>query len=225
MNRRSLAGTPDAAVRTRPPVPKGRSVFSREFWSRHLRQWHWISSAVCLTLMLLFAFTGITLNHAEIFESRGQSTVREFPLSGDLAQELSRVKNGAAVPERVAAEIRRQTGADLAARTVDNQYGEIVFDLARPGRDASLTIDLNAQQMSYEEIDRGTVAMLNDLHKGRHAGAVWKLLIDVGALFFIVFAVTGFGLLALQARMRVSTWPLASLGLVAPVVIYLLLVH
>ena len=31
-----------------------------------LRQWHWISSAVCLVGMLLFAATGITLNHAAI---------------------------------------------------------------------------------------------------------------------------------------------------------------
>ncbi len=29
-----------------------------------LRQWHWISSALCLVAMLLFALTGITLNHA-----------------------------------------------------------------------------------------------------------------------------------------------------------------
>jgi len=43
----------------------------REFWSRHLRQWHWISSAVCLVLMLLFAASGITLNHADYFEGKG----------------------------------------------------------------------------------------------------------------------------------------------------------
>src|SRR5690606_19126516 len=36
----------------------------RAFWLRTLHQWHWISSAVCLIGMLLFAITGITLNHA-----------------------------------------------------------------------------------------------------------------------------------------------------------------
>ena len=33
-------------------------------WLGTLRQWHWISSALCLAGMLLFAVTGITLNNA-----------------------------------------------------------------------------------------------------------------------------------------------------------------
>src|SRR5690606_15726822 len=37
---------------------------SRAYWLKTLHQWHWISSALCLIGMLLFAFTGITLNHA-----------------------------------------------------------------------------------------------------------------------------------------------------------------
>ena len=37
---------------------------SRAFWLRQMRQWHWISAAICLIGMLLFAVTGITLNHA-----------------------------------------------------------------------------------------------------------------------------------------------------------------
>jgi hypothetical protein len=32
----------------------------RAFWMRQLHQWHWISSALCLIGLLLFALTGIT---------------------------------------------------------------------------------------------------------------------------------------------------------------------
>lgn len=199
---------------------------SREFWSRQLRQWHWISSAVCLVLMLMFAATGVTLNHAEIFEGKGQSTMREFPLPADLAAELGKVAAGAPVPPAAAAGLRQRTGVDISAeKVVDSQYGEIIFDLARPGRDAVLTIDLNAGKIFYEENDRGLVALFNDLHTGRHAGLGWRLLIDLGALFFVVFALTGFGLILLHARMRPTSWPLTSLGLIAPVIIYLMLVH
>jgi hypothetical protein len=198
---------------------------TRALWSRQLRQWHWISSAVCLVLMLLFAVTGVTLNHADLFESPSEPVVREVAVPGALHERLARLGPQAVVPEALAAEIRRLTGADVTARRADNQYGEIVFDLAAPGRDRVLTIDLNAGSMTYEVTDRGWVALFNDLHKGRHSGDAWKLLIDLAAAFFVVFTLTGFGLLWLHARTRVSTWPLTALGLVVPVVIFLLLVH
>lgn len=200
-------------------------IGTRPFWSRQLRQWHWISSAVCLALMLMFAATGITLNHADFFESGSKSMVREVALPGALQERLAKLPRQAAVPPPVATEIRRLTGADVTRETADNQYGEIVFDLAAPGKDRVLTIDLNAATMTYEVTNRGTIALLNDLHKGRHTGGAWKLLIDLSAAFFLIFAVTGFGLLWLHARARVSTWPLTALGIVAPLVVFLLLVH
>ncbi|MBL8445053.1 MAG: PepSY-associated TM helix domain-containing protein, partial [Zoogloeaceae bacterium] len=42
----------------------------RAVWLRTLHQWHWISSAICLFGMFLFAVTGITLNHAGAIEAR-----------------------------------------------------------------------------------------------------------------------------------------------------------
>ena len=48
----------------------------RGFWLRTLHQWHWISSAVCLIAMLLFAVTGITLNHAGAIEAKPQTLNR-----------------------------------------------------------------------------------------------------------------------------------------------------
>lgn len=200
-------------------------IGTRAFWTRQLRQWHWISSAVCLVLMLMFAATGITLNHADIFESRSEPVVREVALPSALQDRLAKLAPQAVVPDALTAEIRRLTGADVTARKADNQYGEIVFDLAAPGQDRVLTIDLNGGSITYEVTDRGTVALFNDLHKGRHSGGAWKLLIDLSAAFFLIFALTGFGLLWLHARTRVSTWPLTALGIVAPLFVFLLLVH
>ncbi|MZE43442.1 hypothetical protein GTY49_10850, partial [Streptomyces sp. SID5477] len=37
---------------------------ARSFWLKQLHSWHWISAAVSLVGMILFAVTGITLNHA-----------------------------------------------------------------------------------------------------------------------------------------------------------------
>ena len=46
------------------PKPKKALNATRSFWLKQLHQWHWISAAVSLVGLLLFAITGITLNHA-----------------------------------------------------------------------------------------------------------------------------------------------------------------
>ena len=48
---------------------------AKAFWMKQLHSWHWISSAVSLIGLLLFAFTGITLNHAADVE--GAPTIVE----------------------------------------------------------------------------------------------------------------------------------------------------
>lgn len=129
------------------------------------------------------------------------------------------------MPVKLAAALVEETGIDVARRSATIEFGEMAFDLGRPGLDAYFAIDLERRTASFEEIDRGTVSVLNDLHMGRDAGAVWGALIDFAAVICIVFCLTGFGLLWLHARVRPSTWPLTSLGLLAPFVAYILVVH
>lgn len=74
--------------------------------------------------------------------------------------------------------------------------------------------------MSHEKVDDGFVALINDLHKGRHSGKVWFYLIDVVAVICLLFAVTGILLLVVHARKRPSTWPLVAIGTVLPLVLY-----
>ena len=195
------------------------------FWKRQLRQWHWISSALCLMLVLLFAITGITLNHADTLEAEGNNSSAEYELPAPLVAELSAIEDEAVLTRKQVTALRHATGIDLSGRVARNEYGEMYFDLARPGRTANLTLDLNEGRAYHEVIDRGTIAMLNDLHKGRDSGVVWSWLIDVSAGIFVIFALTGFGLLWLQARLKPSTWPLTGLGVILPIIAYLLFVH
>lgn len=57
-------------------------------WLGTLRQWHWISSALCLVGMLLFSVTGITLNHAGQIESKPQVQSRAAQLPESLLAKL-----------------------------------------------------------------------------------------------------------------------------------------
>src|SRR5690606_16569965 len=59
-----------------------------------LRQWHWVSSAVCLVGMVLFAFTGITLNHAGDIEAKPVTTTLETELTEGLLKALQSRSDG-----------------------------------------------------------------------------------------------------------------------------------
>jgi hypothetical protein len=191
-----------------------------------VRQWHWISSAICLVGMLLFAITGITLNHAaqisvkprvetierqlpkEILSNLAPPDADKAPLSQPLAQWLEK-------------ELDIYVGTSLAEWSED----EIYLSLPRPGGDAWLTVDLLAAEVFYETTDRGWISYFNDLHKGRNTGTVWFWFIDVFAIACVVFCISGLILLYRHAGGRPTTWPLVGLGLVIPAILALLFIH
>lgn len=147
-------------------------------------------------------------------------------LSADLSAALATVETDTALAPELASELAREAGVSIPSETAALvEFEEMILDLGGPGVDATLTIDLVTGEAFYERIDNGFVAKLNDLHKGRDTGLAWGLLIDVTALACLIFCVSGLGLLVINAKARASTWPLTTLGLVVPVIAYILFVH
>lgn len=199
----------------------------RAFWLKQLHQWHWISSALCLVGMLLFAITGFTLNHAGQIEARAQIVHRNAQLPARLLRALSGddERKGVALPTAVADWVGGNLDVDVAGRTGDWSPDEIYLSMPRPGGDAWLSIDRENGKVEYERTTRGVIAYLNDLHKGRHAGAAWSWFIDVFALACVIFAITGLLLLKMHAAQRGATWPLVAFGLVLPLLLALIFIH
>jgi len=176
--------------------------------------------------MLLFAVTGFTLNHPAWFQAERLSELREFELSQSLAQPLMEIESGTHIPPELARRLSSEAGTAIPAKAVPViEYEEMILDLGGPGVDATLTVDLVTGEAFYERIDNGVIARLNDLHKGRDTGFVWGILIDITAIACIIFCISGLGLLAINAKVRASTWPLATLGVIVPVIAYILFVH
>lgn len=192
---------------------------------RQTVRWHWISAAICLVGMLLFAITGVTLNHAGAIEGSPKRTERTAEAPEPVVQALRAAGEGA-----LPAEARRWAGEALDVRIptsapVEWSEEEAYVALPGPGSDAWVSIDLGSGDALYERTDRGPVAYLNDLHKGRNTGPAWSWFIDIFALGCVVFCVTGLILLQMHAHARRTTWPLVAVGLIIPLLLALFLIH
>lgn len=194
-------------------------------WLGTLRQWHWISSALCLAGMLLFALTGITLNHAGQIEGKAQVSSRIEQLPQTLHDRLLEETPREGLPADLADWLEETLGIRLAGREAEWSEGELYIGLPRPGGDAWLSLDVHSGELEYEVTDRGWIAYFNDLHKGRHTGTAWSGFIDLFAAACVIFSITGLLLLHRHAAGRPTTWPLTALGLVIPVVLALLFIH
>lgn len=198
----------------------------RAGWLKTLHRWHWISSAVCLFALLGFAATGITLNHATQIEATPAIVQRTAELPASLLRTLGGTPaDDAPLPAPVQAWLRTEFEVDTTGRAVEWSDDEAYVSLPEPGGDAWLSIARDTGAIEYERTDRGVIAWLNDLHKGRHTGTAWRWFIDVVAIACLVFSLTGLWLLQLHARQRGATWPLVALGVLVPALIVVLAMH
>jgi uncharacterized protein len=192
-----------------------------------MRQWHWVSAAISLIGMLLFAATGITLNHAGTIEAKPVVTERVAKLPPALISTVAELpaKAKTIVPSALADWAYATLRVDIRGREADVSEAEIYVALPRPGGDAWLSIERKSGEARYELTSRGWISYLNDLHKGRNTGPTWSLFLDVFAIACVVFCLTGLVLLQLLSNGRPSTWPLVGLGLVIPMLIAIFLIH
>jgi hypothetical protein len=202
----------------------------RADWLRVLHRWHWISAALSLAGMLVFAATGITLNHAGAIEARPEVATRTATLGGaalDAARAAAEAHDGkdAPLPREVRDWLRAEWGLRVGTRDAEWSGGEAYLSLPRPGGDAWLSLDAATGALEYERTDRGAIAFLNDLHKGRNTGVAWRWFLDAFALACLVFCITGLCLLQIHGGKRRGTWPVVGLGLLLPVLVVVLLMH
>lgn len=206
---------------------------SRAAYLKQLHLWHWVSSAISLVALLMFSVTGITLNNAGLFESKarissGQAQLPDAVLRATLAAASSSAHASAKraeLPPYLRHWLRQQWGFKTEGLLAEWSADEVYLSMPRPGGDAWLRITLPGGEAEYERSERGAVAYLNDLHKGRHSGPVWSWFIDLFGVACLLFAITGLLILKMHAVKRRSVWPLVAAGLVLPLVLLIIFVH
>jgi len=201
----------------------------RAIWLKQLHTWHWISSAICLMAMLLFSFTGLTLNNATLIEAKPEVTRLKASLPEPLRVQLRAWAEEHAdaevpLPSELADWTNRTFPVDVRGKRAEWTPDDAYIALPRPGGDAWLRIAVDGGA-EYEATSRGWISWLNDMHKGRNTGAAWSWFIDFFAIACLVFCITGFLILKYHAAKRPSTWPVVGFGIVLPAVLALLFVH
>lgn len=198
----------------------------RAAYLRQTMRWHWISAAVSLIGMLVFAATGFTLNHATDIKSEPKTVERSGELPAALLPALRAAETSKGdLPGTVVGWLKSDLKIKARKGPVEWSDGEAYVAMPGPGVDAWVTLDTETGAAAYERTDRGLIAYLNDLHKGRNTGKAWTWFIDVFAIACVVFCVTGLLLLQLHAHARKSTWWLVGAGLVIPLLLAMFLVH
>lgn len=188
--------------------PSGR-VLPR--WVRWL---HIYGSMLGLCATLLFAVTGLTLNHAEWFES-GEPVVRS--LDGTLPTTLL----AGGVDKLAVAETLRAHHALRGMVTsfeVDDAQCTVIWK--GPAYSADATIERADGRYRLEESRRPLMALLDDLHKGRDCGPVWSFVIDASAVVLAFLSLTGLWLLFYLKKKRRSGLVTALVGTIVLVVAF-----
>jgi hypothetical protein len=178
---------------------------------------HIYLSMVSFAVVLFFAATGLTLNHAEYF-SHGDA-VRN--LNGTMSAKEMGAKDH---PDTLAMveHIRNTDHVHGAVNTDDLRIDDdqITFSFRGPGYSADATVERPTGKYEVVETRSGFVAIVNDLHKGRDTGKVWSWVIDVSAVLLVLVSLSGLVLIFFVYKRRVSGLVLAAMAAVFCVMLY-----
>jgi len=190
-------------------------------WKRrfaHLARWlHTYLSMLSFAILLFFAVTGFTLNHAEWFDTQQRPT----QFHGTLNKGWVNTPNlDAAAKDEIVNYFRSRYHAKgaLSDFHVDGGQCEVLFK--GPGYEADATIERETGKYDLTVSPFSMVAVLNDLHKGRDAGKKWSAVIDFSAILMTLVSLTGLTLIFFLTKRRFSGLLLVAAGALLTWLVY-----
>lgn len=209
--RSAIDNPPAAEAPAKPPVRR-HPLWRRKLAS--LSRWlHIYLSMASFAIVLFFAATGFTLNHQDWF-TRQQNTVQTHG-----ALDAQWVK-GNVDKLQVVEFLRRKDGLHGAVDDFRIEDSQCSVSLKGPGYEADAVIDRATGRYDITETRAGLVAIVNDLHKGRDAGAVWSKIIDISAVLMTAVSLTGLILLFYLHKRRRAGFLMLAAGVALVYVAY-----
>lgn len=202
--------------------PAPRTVNWKAAIYRQSRLWHGYLSAFAFLSLMFFSATGLILNHPEWLEGAGEQTSKDFTLQ--LAPQDIAMAQKAGDPARALGEAvgekTRLVGGFQSGELID---GQAMLRFEGPKGSSDVAVDLESGETEVTVTRARMIDMLNELHRGKNAGAAWKAVIDVTAILVLALSIIGYVLFfTLRFRLRTSLiLTAASLAFMVGVVVWL----
>ena len=161
-----------------------------------IRWIHTYISLVTLLIVLFFSITGLTLNHTEW--SSGGVVEKQVTGSMDVKWLDSTAPDKLNIAEKLRQDHSLRGHVDEIR--IDDRECTVMFKAPGYAADAFINVKTGSYQMTIAE--EGKLAVMNDLHKGRHSGKLWGVLIDASAILLTIISLSGLGLLFFLKRIR-----------------------
>lgn len=195
--------TAAAEVKSRPARRAPENRLDKGTVFRICRMLHTYLSAFAFMALLLFSATGVLLNHPEWFEDYepAESTTQVTLTPAELANAAKAADSNRALAAAVSAHIPLRG----AFSTADREGERALIRLDGPKGTSDIDVDLATGAAEVRLTKAGPLAAILDLHRGKNAGAAWRVVIDASAYVIMLLSLIGFVLFfSLRFRLRTS---------------------
>lgn len=169
---------------------------------RYCRIVHGWLSALAFLLLCFFSFTGMILNHPGWLSGNAPPPVEsKLTLT---TEELDAIREAEVPGEKLAELVSEKTDVKGGYSSGDQVGRELFVRLRGVRGQTDIRAHMPSGNVTVIAEGMPTMSILNELHRGEHAGAKWRLLIDVTAIVLIVLSIIGF-MIFLSLRFRLRT--------------------
>ncbi len=215
MNTTSVS-QPGSPVKTANPPAKRTPAWKRQ--TAIVSRWlHIYLSMISFGIVLFFAVTGLTLNHAEKFTAQAVTSQTK----GKVDANWVKAGDDSKIDKLQVVEHLRNTDHVKSALSdfhIDDNQCQVSFK--GPGYTADAFIDRATGNYDLTVTRNGLVAVFNDLHKGRDTGAVWSWIIDISASLMTLVSLTGLILIFFLQKRRFNGLVAVGIGAILCLVVY-----
>ena len=198
--------------------PRARRLSQR--FAALVRWLHIYISLFAFAALVFFGMTGITLNHPSWFgaaapvidEHTGEIDSRWMNALVTDSEPATAAASDAKLQIVEHLRATHSLKGRLAEFRVDDY--ECMVGFKGPAYAADAFIDRESKTYRLTVTKMGTVAFINDLHKGRDTGSAWSVMIDVVSFITVFVSVTGLLLIFYIRRKRLTGLVTAMAGLI-----------